>query len=335
MQTIVLATQKGGSGKSTLAISLALAAIRAGHTVRLIETDPQGTVSNWKRRRPYAAPVIEPIYAAREVEQRLQSLVHDGVTVTIVDTAGGETAATNSAIRYSDFCLIPTRPSIADIEATAATLRVIRAWHKPFAYVLNQTPIRAAARLAGAENALGDEAALDAAEILAKPFIVMRNDHQDALSAGLAVCEHAPGGKSAEEMRALWQWVESRLGNAVAAPEEPIIEEFAKYPQLFLSGLRSRLSTLTALTSSEHLPEADTPAPRSVIREEPCDDLSAEAQRAKAEAIRTASPAGLLRFATTCGAASSPASRAIFPRASDHCDGQARCSRQVRRRSFA
>ena len=141
MQTIVLATQKGGSGKSALAIGLALAAIRAGHNVRLIETDPQGTVSNWKRRRPYAAPIIEPIYAAREVEQRLQSLAHDGVTVTIVDTAGGESAATNSAIRYSDLCLIPTRPSIADIEATAATLRVIRAWHKPFAYVLNQTPI--------------------------------------------------------------------------------------------------------------------------------------------------------------------------------------------------
>ena len=75
-----------------------------------------------------------------------------GVTVTIVDTAGGESAATNSAIRYSDLCLIPTRPSVADIEATAATLRVIRAWHKPFAYVLNQTPIRAAARLAGART---------------------------------------------------------------------------------------------------------------------------------------------------------------------------------------
>jgi chromosome partitioning protein len=106
MQTIVLTTQKGGSGKSTLSISLALAAIRAGHNVRLIETDPQGTVSNWKRRRPYAAPIVEPIYAARELEQRLQSLAHTGVTVTIVDTAGGETAATNSAIRYSDLCLI-------------------------------------------------------------------------------------------------------------------------------------------------------------------------------------------------------------------------------------
>jgi chromosome partitioning protein len=60
----------------------------------------------------------------------------------------------------------------------------------------------------------------------------MRNDYQDALSAGLAVCEHAPGGKSAEEIRALWQWVETRLGDAVAATDEPIIEEFVEIPAI-------------------------------------------------------------------------------------------------------
>jgi chromosome partitioning protein len=241
MQTIVLATQKGGSGKSTLAISLALAAIRAGHNVRVIETDPQGTVSNWKRRRPYAAPIVEPIYAARELEQRLQSLAREGVAVTIVDTAAGITAATTSAIRYADLCLIPARPSIADIEATAATLSVVRAWKKPFAYILNQAPIRGAARLAGAEDALSSEAALDIDDIVARPTIMMRNDHQDALTAGLAVCEYAPGSKSAEEIRDLWQWIETRLGNKVAAIDEPIIEKFVERP--------TRLSTVAALTS--------------------------------------------------------------------------------------
>ena len=74
MQTIVLATQKGGSGKTTLAIGLALAAIQAGHTVRLIETNSQGTLSNWQTRRPYAEPIVEPVYAAGDVEQRLQML---------------------------------------------------------------------------------------------------------------------------------------------------------------------------------------------------------------------------------------------------------------------
>ena len=116
MQTIVLATQKGGSGKSTLAIGLARAAIQVGHTVRLIETDTQGTLSNWQNRRPYADPLVEPIYAARDIAQRLLTLPRDGATLTIVDTASGTSAATSAAIRLADLCLIPARPSIADIE---------------------------------------------------------------------------------------------------------------------------------------------------------------------------------------------------------------------------
>ena len=188
MQTIVLATQKGGSGKSTLAIGLALAAIQAGHTVRLIETDSQGTLSNWQSRRVYAELLVEPVYSADDIERRLQSLDQSGVTLTIIDTAGGISAATTAAIRYADLCLIPARPSVADIEATAPTLQTVRAWNKPFAFVLNQTPIRGQ-RINTAATALGDEAALDLAEILAQPFIVMRNDHQDALSAGLAVID--------------------------------------------------------------------------------------------------------------------------------------------------
>ena len=57
MQTIVLATQKGGSGKSTLAIGLALAAIQAGHTVRLIETDSQGTLRTGRPAGPMPNPL--------------------------------------------------------------------------------------------------------------------------------------------------------------------------------------------------------------------------------------------------------------------------------------
>lgn len=42
-------------------------------------------------------------------------------------------------------------------------------------------------------------------------MIVMRNDHQDSLANGLAVSEFAPNGKSTEEIRGLWQWIETRL----------------------------------------------------------------------------------------------------------------------------
>ena len=215
MHTIVLATQKGGSGKSTLAIGLALAALQAGHNVRLIETDSQGTLSNWQGRRLYAEPIVEPVYNANEIELRLQSLARSGVTLTIIDTAGGVSAATTAAIRHADLCLIPARPSVADIEAAAPTLSTVRAWNKPFAFVLNQTPIRG--------RRMGDEAALDISGVLAQPFIVIRNDHQDALSAGLAVSEYAPAGKSADEIRGLWQWVENKLNAGATADGAQII----------------------------------------------------------------------------------------------------------------
>jgi chromosome partitioning protein len=231
MQTIVLATQKGGSGKSTLAIGLALAAMEAGHTVSLVETDPQGTLSNWQSRRADPAPIVEPVYNALELEPRLQALQRSGLTVTIVDTAGGISAATTAAIRYSDFCLIPVRPSIVDIEATVSTLELARIWRKPFGFVLNQTPIRGH-RISNAATALGDEAALDIPEIVAKPFIVMRNDHQDALNAGLAVSELAPAGKSAEEIRYLWHWIESRLYADVAVEEQLIPSELPVSPEI-------------------------------------------------------------------------------------------------------
>jgi chromosome partitioning protein len=210
MHTIVLATQKGGSGKSTLAIGLALAAKQAGFTVRLIETDPQGTLSNWLRRRHADDLVVEPIYHAADIAPRLKMLADSGLQLAIVDTAAGLSAATTAAIRHSDLCLIPARPSVADIEATVSTLSVARAWKRPYGFVLNQAPIRGQ-RIDNAANTLAEEAALDLAEVLARPLIVMRNDHQDSLASGLAVSEFAPNGKSADEIRGLWRWIETRL----------------------------------------------------------------------------------------------------------------------------
>jgi len=218
MQTIVLATQKGGSGKTTLAIGLALAATQAGHIVRLIETDPQGTLSNWQARRGLAEPLVESILEATAIESRLEALSRGGVTLAIIDTAGGVSAATTAAIRHSDLCLIPARPSVADIEATGSTLAVARAWRKPFAFILNQTPIRGA-RIDTSATTLGDAAARELADVLARPFIVMRNDHQDALAAGLAVGEYAPSGKSADEIRDLWRWTDAKLTGRNALAE--------------------------------------------------------------------------------------------------------------------
>jgi chromosome partitioning protein len=82
----------------------------------------------------------------------------------------------------------------------------------------------------------------------------MRNDHQDALSAGLAVGEYAPGSKSADEIRGLWQWVETRLSagefkDLATADEQPTVSELAASSDVVPAELLETSAETTALVS--------------------------------------------------------------------------------------
>ena len=210
MHTIALVSRKGGTGKSTLAIGLAVAAMEVGHKVCLLEADPLGTVSNWRRRRTSVEPTVEVIHDGCMLFHRVQALAHRGIALTIVDTAGGWSDACTGAMAAADLCLIPTRPSPADIDAAAPMLAAVRESGKPFAFVLNQVQARST-RLNSAAGSLGKRAIeLKMSHVLALPAIVLRNDQQDALGIGLGVTEYAPGGKSAEEIRGLWRWIGAR-----------------------------------------------------------------------------------------------------------------------------
>lgn len=204
MRTIVLATQKGGSGKSTLTIGLAVAAVERGHRVAIIDTDGQGTVSHWRKRRTAGEPRVEHVGSATDIERTLSLLERSGFALVAIDTPATHNDLSVTAIRAADLCLIPTRPSPADIEAAVPTLHAVHDLGKPFAFVLNQTPPRG--------YRIGEAAeALNASGMLALPYVVQRNDHQDALGAGFAVTEFAPDGQAAEEIRSLWLWVWKQL----------------------------------------------------------------------------------------------------------------------------
>ena len=212
MKVITLVTQKGGSGKTTLCVSLAVAAQEAGHTVCILEMDRQATASQWAQARKGEPPEVAQV-AADRIETTLEKVRGGEFDYVFIDTPGIDLPGTNAAIRHADLCIIPCRPTPADLRAIGPTLSTIHRLEKQFAFVLNQTPPKSYRVRDTAEG-------LKVMGLLAEVNIVMRNDHQDAMGTGQGVTEMNPTGPAATEIRALWSWIENRT-------KEPIRVEAA------------------------------------------------------------------------------------------------------------
>lgn len=204
MKTIALVTQKGGTGKSSLAVSLAVAAAQEGRQPYIIDLDPQGTARNWFERREADSPQVAAIEAAR-IPAAVATLKAQGFDFLVIDTAGVDTPATVSAMQVADLCLIPARPSIADIEASRATVGTLTRLGRPFAFVLNQCPPGKSMRTSDAYRVL------NLGGVVATATLATRADHIDALAMGQGVTERDPGGKAAAEVRELLTWIINRL----------------------------------------------------------------------------------------------------------------------------
>jgi chromosome partitioning protein len=203
MKAITFVTQKGGSGKSTLCISLAVAAQEAGASVCILEMDRQATISDWAENRSADGPEVAQI-EAQQLEDVMKQLKDSSYDYVFIDTPGVDSQGTLAAIRVADLCVIPTRPTPADLRAFKPTLAAVYRLEKKFAFVLNQTPPRSF-RVRDATDGLA------VLGVLPDVNIVMRNDHQDAIGMGQGVTEFNPTGQAAAEIRKLWTWLEKRM----------------------------------------------------------------------------------------------------------------------------
>ena len=208
MRIITLVTQKGGTGKTTIATSLAVAAHDAGEKVLALDLDPQGSLNAWGNLREADFPHVElvPANIVADLPKLLEGVKAQGFTLTILDTAGADNPTTHLAMQAADLCLVPLRPTSIDGNAVMPTTQALQRLSKPFAFVLSQCSAiprnSRAAEMAAGLKTLG---------VLAEPNIAQRADHQDAYAAGQGVTEYAAEGKAADEVRALWQWVDKRM----------------------------------------------------------------------------------------------------------------------------
>jgi chromosome partitioning protein len=207
MQIISFVTQKGGTGKSTLALSLAVAAEARGEKACVLDLDQQGTAAAWYETRTAESPAVVPAPQVGNLTDTLARLDQAGFSLVVIDTAGVDSHATRGAMQAADLCLIPVRPSEADLKATTATIQALSAMGRSFAFILNQAPAARQARLTSAVALrLGTSAPV------VPVVLASRMDHQYAYALGQGVTEYEPGGKAAGEVTELWDWCRKKLG---------------------------------------------------------------------------------------------------------------------------
>src|SRR5687767_1846887 len=114
----------------------------------------------------------------------------------------GMVALTSASMCAADLCLVPVRPSEADVRATMPTIRALSALARPYALVVNQAPARLAAHA---------PLRLDDFGPVLPVVMAARVDHQYAYALGLAVQEYAPEGKATAEVVELWRAVRNRM----------------------------------------------------------------------------------------------------------------------------
>jgi chromosome partitioning protein len=207
MRVITFVTQKGGSGKSTLAFCCGVRAEETGKRVLLLDMDPQATTELWYQDREAERPRLARINPA-DLNQALKGALREGFDYVLIDTPGRDEPATAAAIRASDFCLIPCRPTPGDMKATPATVGTIKRLGKPAAFVLTQTPPRGS-RIIEADKGLG------MLGMVAPVRIVQRSAYQDAQGMGLGVTEYEPYGKAAAEIKELWSWIVRKMEKVI------------------------------------------------------------------------------------------------------------------------
>lgn len=214
MFVVAVVAEKGGVGKSTLSLQLAVTATHKGHSVAVLDVDPQATASKWTDRRSEERPWVVPTHGTR-IEASIKQAEGQGVDFIVIDTPPHSSYDAGEAARRADVVIVPIEPHVFAIETLAKLKDLLKT--APFFVVINKAPVQ------GREGS-------NAADYIAKqgftvaPVIVhLRAAHRHAGNVGQVASEYEPDGKAAEETLQLYTYTHQfiatqRKANAKGEP---------------------------------------------------------------------------------------------------------------------
>ena len=213
MRTLSVLSCKGGTGKTTLALHLAVAAQAAGRSVLVADLDRQRSAVDWRREREQIRPDVEEakpgsLFTLQQAAHRL------GTELMIIDTASSREEDSAYAVRCADLCLIVLRPNFLDLKAVVGSAQAVLNQNKTGVFVVNQAP---------AGSAMMSEVMQTLRPYglpIAPIRIRQRTAYGQSLGEGATVQELEPSGPAAEEMAALWYYIDSLLWSAEAGHDQ-------------------------------------------------------------------------------------------------------------------
>ncbi|TXL18786.1 peptide transporter [Methylococcaceae bacterium HT2] len=118
-KVIAILNQKGGVGKTTIAANIGVSILNRGHSILMVDSDPQGSLRDWSATND--GGLVSVIGLDRETLTKDIEGVKDPYDFVIIDGRAKAEKMAGAAIRAADIVLIPVAPSALDItEAIAA-----------------------------------------------------------------------------------------------------------------------------------------------------------------------------------------------------------------------
>lgn len=207
---ITIAQQKGGSGKTTIAAHLAVALTRKGHSVAILDVDPQGSLGEWfeareRRLGGQATGLTFRTASGWGARREARNLAED-YDYVVVDTPPKSDSEARPGIEVASLVIVPIQPTPVDLWATEPTLAMIAKEKVAGLLVVNRVPQRASltTEMVTAIRELGCPAA--------ETQIGNRVGFAASMGKGATVLEVEPSGKAASEVDALAGEILQRLG---------------------------------------------------------------------------------------------------------------------------
>ena len=199
---ISLVNQKGGVGKTTIAINIGIGMARMNYKVGFLDTDPQGTASQWQSIEGNIGFEVRHHPSPVSSGDMTDADLNHGFLVIDTPPAIGE--ITLSVLKLSDLAIIPLAPSVLDIWSSRTTIGMIEEAKKVNPKLEGRLLV--SRKIPRTRLAREGRDAIAALEMnVFETEISQRIAYIEAMIAGVSVFQYAPKSDASKEIENLCQ----------------------------------------------------------------------------------------------------------------------------------